>query len=36
VGPVTDGLGKMSGTYCVATHIDDVDVREDMERPAVA
>ena len=30
VGPVTDGLGKMSGTYCVATHIDDVDVREDM------
>jgi len=26
----------MSGTYCVATHIDDVDVREDMERPAVA
>jgi PAS domain-containing protein len=36
VGPVTDGLGKASGTYCVATHIDDVDVREEMERPAVA
>jgi hypothetical protein len=29
VGPVTDGLGKMSGTYCVATHIDGVDVREE-------
>lgn len=36
VGPVTDGLGKPSGTYCVAMHIDDVDVREDTERPAVA
>ncbi len=36
VGPVTDGLGKASGTYCVAMHIDDVDVREDTERPAVA
>jgi PAS domain-containing protein len=42
VGPVTDGLGKASGTYCVAMHIDDVDVRDDIdvrvhtERPAVA
>jgi PAS domain-containing protein len=36
VGPVTDALGKASGTYCVAMHIDDVDVREDTERPAVA
>ena len=36
VGPVTDALGKSSGTYCVAMHIDDVDVREDIERPAVA
>jgi hypothetical protein len=36
VGPVTDALGKPSGTYCVAMHIDDVDVREDTERPATA
>ena len=36
VGPVTDRLGKTSGTYCVAMHIDGVDVREDIERPAVA
>jgi PAS domain-containing protein len=36
VGPVTDGLGKASGTYCVAMHIDGVDIREDTERPAVA
>lgn len=36
VGPVTDGIGKASGTYCVAMHIDGVDVREDTERPAVA
>jgi hypothetical protein len=36
VGPVTDELGKTSGTYCVAMHLDDVDVREDTERPAVA
>lgn len=36
VGPVTDALGKPSGTFCVAMHIDDVDVREDTERPAVA
>jgi hypothetical protein len=36
VGPVTDGIGKASGTYCVAMHIDGIDVREDTERPAVA
>jgi PAS domain-containing protein len=36
VGPVTDELGKASGTYCVAMHLDDVDVRDDTERPAVA
>ena len=36
VGPVTDGLGKTSGTYCVAMRIDGVDVREEAERPAVA
>ncbi|MGZ8642136.1 MAG: hypothetical protein ACXWYF_11915, partial [Actinomycetota bacterium] len=36
VGPVTDGLGKSSGTYCVAMHIDDVDVRDATDRPAVA
>ncbi len=36
VGPVTDGLGKASGTYCVAMHIDDVDVRDATERPAIA
>jgi PAS domain-containing protein len=36
VGPVTDGLGKAAGTYCVAMHIDDVDLREHAERPAVA
>jgi PAS domain-containing protein len=36
VGPLTDGIGKASGTYCVAMSIDGVDVREDTERPAVA
>ena len=36
VGPVTDGLGKTAGTYCVAMQVDGVDVREDTERPAVA
>jgi hypothetical protein len=36
VGPVIDALGKASGTHCVAMHIDDVDVREDTERPAIA
>lgn len=36
VGPVTDGLGRASGTYCVAMHIDHVDVRDEVERPAVA
>jgi len=36
VGPVTDVLGKASGTFCVAMHLDDVDVRDDTERPAVA
>jgi hypothetical protein len=36
VGPVTDGVGKASGTYCVAMHIDNVDVRDETERPAVA
>lgn len=36
VGPVTDELGKASGTFCLAMHIDDVDVRDDTERPAVA
>jgi PAS domain-containing protein len=36
VGPVTDALGRASGTYCVAMHVDGIDVREDVERPAVA
>jgi hypothetical protein len=36
VGPVTDALGKASGTYCVAMRVDDVDVRDESERPAVA
>jgi hypothetical protein len=36
VGPVSDGLGRTSGTYCVAMHIDGVDVRDDSDRPAVA
>jgi hypothetical protein len=36
VGPVTDALGKASGTYCVAMRLDDVDVRDESERPAVA
>ena len=36
VGPVTDAAGSASGTYCVAMHLDGVDVRDDTERPAVA
>jgi len=36
VGPVSDGLGRPSGTYCVAMHIDGVDIRDESERPAVA
>lgn len=36
VGPVTDGLGKASGTYCVAMRVEGIDVRDDVERPAVA
>lgn len=36
VGPVTDGLGKSSGTYCVAMHVEGIDVRDEIERPAVA
>jgi hypothetical protein len=36
VGPVTDALGKASGTYCVAMHVEGIDVREDIDRPAVA
>lgn len=36
VGPVADEHGKASGTFCLAMHIDDVDVRDDIERPAVA
>jgi PAS domain-containing protein len=36
VGPVSDGLGRPSGTYCVAMHIDGVDVRDESDRPAVA
>jgi hypothetical protein len=36
VGPVTDGLGKASGTYCVAMKVEGIDVRDEIERPAVA
>jgi hypothetical protein len=36
VGPASDAFGKASGTYCVAMHIDDVDVRDETDRPAVA
>ena len=36
VGPVTDGLGKASVTYCVAMHVDGIDVRDEVDRPAVA
>jgi hypothetical protein len=36
VGPVSDGLGRPSGTYCVAMHVDGVDIRDESERPAVA
>lgn len=36
VGPVTDALGKASGTYCVAMHVEGIDVRDEIERPAVA
>jgi hypothetical protein len=36
VGPVSDGHSRPSGTYCVAMHVDGVDIRDDSERPAVA
>lgn len=36
VQPVTDSMGKASGTYCLATLIASVDVRDDPDRTAVA
>jgi hypothetical protein len=36
VGPVSDGLGRPSGTYCVAMRIEGVDLRDESDRPAVA
>jgi len=36
VQPLTDGTGRASGTYCLAARVENVDVRDDTERPAVA
>jgi hypothetical protein len=36
VGPVTDGRGKSSGTYCVAMRVEGIDVRDEVEHSAVA
>ncbi len=36
VQPLTDGTGRASGTYCLATSIENVDVRGDTDRSAVA
>jgi len=36
VQPLTDGTGRASGTYCMATRIENVDVRDDTDRSAVA
>ena len=36
VQPLTDAMGRASGTYCLAARIDDVDVRDDQDRSAVA
>lgn len=36
VQPVTDAMGRASGTYCLATRIENVDVSDDPDRSAVA
>ncbi len=36
VQPLTDAMGRASGTYCLATRIENLDVRDDQERSAVA
>ena len=36
VDPVTDARGRVSGTYCLATRIEKVDVSEDSDRTAAA
>ena len=36
VQPVTDAMGRASGTHCLATRIENVDVRDDPDRSAVA
>lgn len=36
VQPVTDAMGRASGTYCLATRIENVDVRDEPDRSAVA
>ena len=36
VQPVTDAMGRVSGTYCLATRIENVDIRDEPDRSAVA
>jgi len=36
VQPLTDAMGRASGTYCMATRIENVDVRDEPDRSAVA
>jgi PAS domain-containing protein len=36
VQPVTDAMGRVSGTYCLATRIENVDIRVEPDRSAVA
>ncbi len=35
VQPLTDAMGRASGTYCLATRIENLDVRDDQDRSAV-
>jgi hypothetical protein len=36
VQPITDAMGRATGTSCLATWIENVDVRDDPDRSAVA
>jgi hypothetical protein len=36
VQALTDAMGRASGTYCMATRIENVDVRDELDRSAVA
>ena len=36
VQPITDAMGRASGTCCLAARIENVDIRDDPDRSAVA